>query len=185
MAAGCCVGSSCRFPAAPGLEESNRLEGEEPNAAGGQGLGWHGLQGPPPRAENPLKCRGMAQALARVSPGPHLGTAQGWNPAWLSLSLTAQLSQGPPCISPWQEGGPVQPAAARLVKCPHEMFTHAVASARARHSFMGLLPSIPGWPQGLMVNQRTNLTRFQTQLGFFPPKRVFPSKQCWPLSVLL
>lgn len=79
----------------------------------------------------------------------------------------------------------MQPAAARLVKCPHEMFTHAVASAQARHSFMGLLPSIPGWPQGLTVNQRTNLTRFQTQLGFFPPKRVFPSKQCWPLSVLL
>lgn len=45
-APGWCVGSSCRFPAAPGLEESNRLEGEEPNAAGDQGLCWQGLQGP-------------------------------------------------------------------------------------------------------------------------------------------
>lgn len=89
MAAGCCVGSSCRFPAAPGLEESNRLEGEEPNAAGGQGLGWQGLQGPPPRAENPLECRGVA---------PGIGSCVPWSPPrngpGLEPSLALTVSQG-------------------------------------------------------------------------------------------
>lgn len=53
----------------------------------------------------------------------------------------------------------MQPGAEWLVKCPHKTFTHAVGSAQAWHSFMGFLPSTPGWPRGHMVNQR-NLTRF-------------------------